>query len=407
MSEIFEKNVKKLKGEHMSTIIRIRNKERFMFLFLVVAVLFSCHLFVLPTSAIAGPKPLSLMSYDIGSSGYLAYGLLGDSILEKTGRRLRIVPCGNDTGRMVNLRVGKTQFAGQGLDIYFSMYGLDRYASREWGPLDIRVIWLAQHAGWAIAVNADSDIHKVQDLKGKKCGWIPGSVMNNGMEALMAYGEVCWDDVEKVQKSGYGSSIKGLLDGSVDAASGQVSSPVFYEVASGPKGLRWLEFSPDDKAAVARVHDKLPMFAPIKSAIGANLSTENTVDCFTYPYPGTICMASLDDDVAYTMTKAINESYPIFESKSKMMKDFWKLQGFLDFIENSSYVIVHPGAVRYLKEIGVWKSSWDSEQEKRLNLHKKVSALWEEVLEESFDKKINDKDFGAFWNEKRKVRFGF
>lgn len=359
------------------------------------------------TYAISAPKTVTIMTYDIGSSGYLAYGLLGDAILQKFGTRLRAIPSGNDTGRMINLQAGKTQFAGQGLDIYFGMYGLDRYANRAWGPLDIRVVWLARHGGWSIAVRADSDIQKVQNLKGKKCGWIPGSVMNNGMEALLSYGGLGWNDVVKVQKSGYGAHIKGLLDGSVNACSGQVTSPVFYEVASGPHGLRWLNFSPDNKEAIARVQKHLPMFTPATATIGANIDEKHPINCFTYPYPGTICMASLNDEIAYFMTKAIHETYSIHAPKSKMMKNFWTLDAFLELIEKSPYVIVHPGSVRYLKEIGAWKPAWDKEQAKRIKLHKKVMDLWEEVLEESYTKKIKDKNFPEYWNKKRVTKIGF
>jgi len=350
----------------------------------IVGILTTMALLISSTTyAISAPKTVTIMTYDIGSSGYLAYGLLGDAILQKFGTRLRAIPSGNDTGRMIN------------------------HANRAWGPLDIRVVWLARHGGWSIAVRADSEIHKVQDLKGKKCGWIPGSVMNNGMEALLSYGGLGWSDVVKVQKSGYGSHIKGLLDGSVNACSGQVTSPVFYEVASGPHGLRWLTFLPDDKEAIARVQKHLPMFTPTTSTIGANIDEKHPINCFTYPYPGTICMASLSDEIAYFMTKAIHETYSIHAPKSKMMKNFWTLDAFLELIEKSPYVIVHPGSVRYLKEIGTWKPGWDKEQTKRIKLHKKVMDLWDEVLEESYTKKIKDKKFPTYWNEKRITKFGF
>ncbi|MCK4789709.1 MAG: TAXI family TRAP transporter solute-binding subunit, partial [Desulfobacteraceae bacterium] len=339
--------------------------------------------------------------------GYLAYGLLGDAILQKFGTRLRAIPAGNDMARMINLRAGKTQFAGQGLDIYFSMYGLDRYAKREWGPLDLRAVWLARHSGWSIAARADSDIHKVQDLKGKKCGWIPGSVMNNGMEALLSYGGLSWDDVVKVQKSGYVVQIKALLDGSVDVVHGAVGSPAFYEVASGPHGLRWLPLRPDDKEAIARVQKHLPMWTSAPATIGANIDEKHPLNCFTYAYPATLCMASLNDEIAYFMTKAIHETYSIHAPKSKMMKNYWSLDVCLELIEKSHYLIVHPGSIRYLKEIGAWKPGWDEEQAKRIKLHKKVMDLWEEMLEESYAKKIKDKEFPKYWNEKRIAKFGF
>jgi len=359
------------------------------------------------TPVMSAPKTISIMTYDIGSSGYIAYGLLGDAILEKFGTRMRAIPSGNDTGRSLNLLAGKTQFAGQGLDIYFGLYGMDRYANREYGPVDFRVVWIAQQPGWTVGVRADSDIHKVEDLKGKRIGWIPGSVVNNGMEAFLAFGGLTWDDVVKVTKPSYGAQIKSLLDGSCDAMSCNITSSAAYEVASGPHGLRWLQFPPENKEGWARSLKVLPMFTPIRATIGANASEESPVHAFTYPYPGTLCMASLDDDIAYFMTKAIHETYPIHSEKSKFMKAFWTLEGFLDMFEKSSYLILHPGAVRYLKEIGVWKAGWDEEQERRIALAKKVATLWDVVVEESFKKEIKDKDYPDYWNQRRKEVVGF
>lgn len=383
-------------------MFNIKSFIYFAFLFIIASLLCTFS-FAFAKS----PDSLSIMTYDVGSSGYLAYGMVGDAILEKYDTRLRAIPAGNDVGRMNNLRAGKTQFAGQGLDIYFATYGLDRYARRARGPMPIRVIWLARHGGWSIAVRNDSNIEKVQDLRGKKCGWIPGSVMNKGMEALLAYGNLNWDDVTKVKKSGYGSHIKALLDGSVDAASGQVTSPVFYEVASGPHGLRWLNFDPKNKDAISRVKEVLPMFAPMKARFGANISKDNPIDCFSYPYPGTIAMKSLDKQTAKFFTKAIHQTYPIYSQKSKMLEKFWTLDAFLNLVERSDYIILHPGTIEYLKEIGEWKKGWDKEQKERRELQNKVIQLWEKVVNESYEKEIPDDEFPDYWNKRRNEKFGF
>lgn len=355
-----------------------------------------------PPPTPAAPDVISMMCYDIGSSGYVAYGFIGDAMIKMFGIKLRAVPCGSDPGRMIALRAGDVEFAGQGVDIWHGMNGIVRYTDRFWGPQDLRIVWLAQHAGLALQVRGDSDIYSIADLKGKKCSWVPGSVLNDHVEAMLAYAGLSWDDVVKVEMPGYSPAIRGLIDGTVDAAPVSVIASVCYEVTASPHGGRFIPMPPDEEA-IARVRavGSGPILVPYVAKVGPGLSEDNPLECLTYAYPGTICYPDLDEDIAYWMTKAIHEGYDIMAAEADMMKYYWTLEGFLALYEGYDYAILHEGTVRYLKEIGEYKPGYDKLQADRIEHFSGLQSLWTDVVAEASEKGIADKDFPDYWLERR------
>jgi len=265
----------------------------------------------------------------------------------------------------------------------------------------LRVAWMAQHAGYGMAARADSGIKTIADVKGKKCGWIPGSVMNDLFGALLAYGNLTWNDVVKVTVPSYAANIKGLLDGTVDVCSGQVTSAAFYEVETGPHGLRWIPMPAADDAAFTRVRQKLPLLVPYQATEGPGISSKMPFECTTYAYPATICYSNLNNDIAYFMTKAINEGYASMAKASNMMKYSWNLDSFLKLYEKYDYAIMHPGTVLYLKDIGKWNPAWDKLQEKRIKYFKDLQAFWGEVIKQADLEKVKTEEFSQYWLKKQ------
>ena len=63
-------------------------------------------------------------------------------------------------------------------------------------------------------------------------------------------------------------------------------------------------------------------------------------------------------------------------------------------------IAVSLGAVRYLKEIGLWTKEMGAKQEKLLADQAKMKKLWTETLSEATSKGIEDKAFTDFWMKK-------
>lgn len=352
------------------------------------------------------PDIVKLATYDIGATAYTMYGFLGEAMAEKYKTKLRALPIGTDIARMIPVKNKQVEFSGQGGDVYFAAEGLDRYADKNWGPQPLRVVWLARQPGLVGIVKGDSGIKKAADLKGKKVPWIPGSVFNTFHEGLLAFGNLTWNDVQKVQVSGFGAMLKALVDGKIDVAMAAITVPPAYELQASPSGVGYIEFPAADKAGWARLNKVLPAVSPYKAKFGPDVSEKKPVECSSYPYPATVAYDFLDDDTAYFMTKAIHETYPIMAKKSDLMKRFWTLEENLALYENSRGLVFHPGSVRYLKEIGAWKSKFDQLQEKRLARQKGLKDLWNKTIAEAQTKGVKDQDFPQFWTKKHNEAFG-
>jgi ABC-type nitrate/sulfonate/bicarbonate transport system substrate-binding protein len=58
-------------------------------------------------------------------------------------------------------------------------------------------------ANLSVATAKDANINTVADLKGKRVAWVRGSdALNIGVEAVLAFAGLTWDDVVKVEFPG-------------------------------------------------------------------------------------------------------------------------------------------------------------------------------------------------------------
>jgi TRAP transporter TAXI family solute receptor len=352
------------------------------------------------------PELIRVATYDVGATGYVMYGFLQEAIAEKTGTKIRAIPIGTDLPRMMAVKDKQAEFCGQGTDVYFASEGLDRYATRSWGPQAVRAVWLAEGPGTVAMTKGDSGIKTCADVKGKRIPWIPGSIFIQYHEALLRFCNLNWDDVKKVQISGFGAMTRALPEGKVDLIMAAITIPTAYELDSSPSKIRFLEMPAADKEGWKRAQDVNPLFYPYKATFGpGSVSEKNPVECIGHPYPSTLSYDFLDDNMAYFMTKAIHEAYPIMAKKSELMKRFWSLEKCLLVYAHSRGVVMHPGSVRYFKEIGVWKPEWDKLQETRLKRQKELKDLWNKALAEANSKGIKDADYPQFWLTKRAETF--
>jgi len=366
----------------------------------IVALFFSVSTGLAKSSSSKYPGMIKLMTYDLGSTAYVMYGFLGEAMIKKFGTRLRAIPAGNDIARMIPLRSKDVQFAGQGGDAYYAAEGLDRYADISWGPQPLRCVWHGIQPGTVGMVRGNSDIKTCADLKGKRLSWIGGSVFNKYHQAWLAFGNLTWDDVQKVQIAGFGAMHRAVRDGKVDMAIGAVTAAAAYELQSSPHGMRYIELPASNKEGWARVQKIQPYLFPYKATYGAGISEGRSVEVASNAYPSTICYDSLDEDIAYFMTKAIHECYSDMAKKSEVMKRFWGIEGCLSVNLVNRGGIFHRGSVKYFKEIGVWKPEWDQLQKKRLERQRRLKELWENTLNEAQEKKIKAGEYADFWLKK-------
>jgi TRAP transporter TAXI family solute receptor len=360
--------------------------------------------FMIGTDASAAelPKLIVWTSYDVGTSTYVQTACMADGVTKKTGLKLRVLPSGNDMSRLLPLRSKTAHFAtSSGPSVYSGVNGLWDYAKYDWGPQPLRQILsvIDYEQGIAIGTAADANIKTLKDLKGKRLTYIPGGpALNSAMEATLAFAGLTWNDVTKIPAPSLGTSMKFLGEGKADAAWASTTSPAMLEVDRSPHGVYWPEYPPGDKAGWERMHKIAPYFIPVNATKGVGVSKQNPRKLVSYAYPLIVTYDSMDENLVYEMTKAIDISLDSYKTCHSVMPN-WELKKAVT--PASMLVPYHPGTVRYLKEKGLWTKELDKKQGQLIQQQASLKKLWDETVVEAKAKKVTDEGLEDFWVKKR------
>lgn len=196
-----------------------------------------------------------------------------------------------------------------------------------------------------LVVMKNSGIKTVGDLKGKKVG--VGSPGSGGAVAsqqiLQAFG-MSFDDV-KPEYLSYGEAMSQFQDRLLDAVMivGPKPHPAILSVAS-LIDLDYIQFTPED---VEKVQKVAPFFVPAQISAGTYSNQEEVVN--TLSVTAILIVAnSLPEEQVYTMTKLLVDNFDTLKS----MHATWN-QVSLDGLTNGIQIPFHPGAKKYLSELGL------------------------------------------------------
>ncbi len=346
------------------------------------------------------PPTLAWSAYNTGTTGYNQSVAIGKALKDKYGTSLRVVPGKNDISRLTPLRRGKVQFVANGGATYFASEGISLFAAREWGPLPVQLLISAtSDANLTIGTAKDANIKTMADLKGKRVAWVRGSdALNIGVEAMLAFGGLTWDDVIKVEFPGYGASWNGMVNGQVDAAFASTVSGPTKKLEASPRGIFWPPTPHDDAAGWERVIAVAPYFLRHTATIGSGISKDNPHEGAAYPYPILITMADQDPELVYSMTKAVHSEYPNYKDAMPALKG-WAL-------ERQAFkwaVPYHAAAVKYWTEIGAWTDDMEASNNNLLKRQQVLASAWATMK----DKNIADDDaYKAEWSKVREAALG-
>ncbi|HUF86800.1 MAG TPA: TAXI family TRAP transporter solute-binding subunit [Thermohalobaculum sp.] len=355
-------------------------------------------------SEIKLPGTLTWTAYGTGSAGYNQAVAIGSALKEKLGINLRVLPGGNDVARTEPLRQGKVHFSATGVGgSFMAQEGAFEFGAPNWGPQSIRVL-IANNGGTvglALGVAAEAcekagkpgcEGFEYSDLKGLRVAQVLGApALNVNNEAYLAYGGLTWDDVEIVEFGSFSDSWTGVVNGQVDAAFASTNSGKAYEAAAGPRGLYWPPIDPSNEEGLARMRAVAPFFAPMTATVGADIDGTDGVPTAGYAYPVLTAMVDQDEDLVYNMTKAMVELYPDYKDSAPGING-WALED-----QDFNWVVPsHEGAIRYLKEAGVWTDEAQAHNDKLVARQAALQAAWEELKAE------NPENWDEAWAEKRR-----
>jgi uncharacterized protein len=342
------------------------------------------------------PETLTWTAYGVGSGGYNQAVAIGNALKNKYQVNLRVLPGKNDVSRNIPLRDGKVPFSANGVGgSYLAQEGVYDFGSRDWGPQAVRALLLNNSdALLTITTAKDANILTAADLKGKRVAWVVGAPsLNQNITALLAFANLTWADVKKVEFGGFGQAMEAIVNNQVDAAFSSTISGQAYKIASSQRGINYPTFPHSDKAGWARVHKLAPFFVPAFGTEGAGLSKDHKAEAATYPYPVLMTMKTTDTGLVYNMTKAMVELFDDYKDGAPGNKG-WDIKR-----QIFAWAIpMHEGAIRYFKEKGVWTAEHQKHNDALVKRQDTLAAAWAAYKAKA---PADDKEFVQGWMKAR------
>jgi TRAP transporter TAXI family solute receptor len=326
------------------------------------------------------PHTLTFTAYDTGASGFNIAVAIGKMLKDKYGTEVRVLPAGNDVARLAPLRVNRAQVSANGTGTYFAQEAVFEFAAREWGPQPLRLLLASNDCnGTSLGAAADAGIKDAKDLKGKRIGMVVGSpALNQNALAVLAFGGLTTSDVKLVEFSGFGPMWKGMLNNDVDAAFASTITAQAKEVESSPRGLTWVPTPRADTAGWKRVQKIAPHMFPHLATCGAGISPQKPLETGTFPYPIFMAYASQSADLTYGLTKAMIVNYDTYKDAAPGIAGLALNRQKLEWV-----VPFHEGAVKALKEAGVWTEAADRHNAALLKRQEVLGEAWKAFLKTS------------------------
>lgn len=324
------------------------------------------------------PETLAATAYDVGAVGYGQAVAISAAFKQNLGTTLRILPGKNDASRMAPLRDGKVDFSFNGMGTYYSIEVLDIFASPDWGPQDLRILYMVIGDTCNSMVTAKtSNIESFAALRGRKVVQVKGSpALNQNTVAHLAFGGLTWDDVEPVVVGGNSAGFSAIINNQADAFISTTNSGNVLQLVGSPVGAHFPPLPHDDEEGWAR----LKKVAPFMSKHICRESSANPPpwEGVTYPYPILTMYTRQSADLAYAITKAVVDQYPHYKDSAPGASGYALDRQIFDWV-----VPFHEGAIRYFTEAGIWDAEKQEHQDALLDRGETIRRIWAEFLKTS------------------------
>ena len=302
-----------------------------------------------PNIASAGSKRLlSIATASTGGSWYPAGGAVGSLITKYIpNTEASAHPSAASRENIRLLQEKKTDLAMVMPDVaFFAQTGTDIYQGKT--PANIKGLFSFWGIDLLIIARADTDIHKIEDLKGHKVGFgPPGSGSETMSKKILAEYGITYKDL-KPQFISATEQSQALKDKSLDAAMYTIGTPAstFVDLCT----LTKCRIIPIKQDMMQRIIKKYPYYSP--SVIPANAYPQIKKDNPALKWVGIIVTyEDLDSDLAYKIVKTVCKDH--LDEFKQCHAQAKKLT--TEGMSKGMSIPWHPGAARFWKEVGLLK----------------------------------------------------
>ena len=218
-------------------------------------------------------------------------------------------------------------------------------------PTKLRIVAAMYGTAGLFVVRADTPYRTIADLKGKPVAF---GARGSGLVILARYvldglGMDRDRDFEAVFLDRAGDGPEMVMDGRVAALwGGGVGWPGFAAVGKGPKGARFIA---PDAAGLRAIQAKHPFLKPLTVPAGSYPGQDAPIDSvgsWSFILGG----ATLSDDVAYQLARALHRGETDLARRLPQARETTAAN---TIAAAPRPELIHPGAMKYLKEIGLAK----------------------------------------------------
>lgn len=228
--------------------------------------------------------------------------------------------------------------------------GLGDFEKHKEAAQKFRTIYTWPKAGFQVIVDGESDLKKIEDLKGKKISI--GARGSSSAALVPIILEICGVKEEDSQFRYLSSTdaVDQLRNRTIDALVFTTLPPMMaVSNLVMTRKIRLLEITGE---ALQTTIDKIPGSYSVviqPDVYGENQVNEEQIESIGYG-GSLIVVEEMDEDFVYRMTKTIWENLDEFHKVSPMCSRLTK-----DNFLTAKVVPLHPGAERYYKEVGMLK----------------------------------------------------
>ncbi len=312
-----------------------------------------------------------------------------------SGAKWRVLAEASSVQKTEMLKSGKAHFWWS--DLHTSAQVIEAnssFATRDGGSIPLVVA----HQGFlqmsGLGTMGDSKLKTLSDIKkGTRVSVAAGTTaiiqFLDGFEAWMGLAK---GDLVKVPFSDFPSANRALPEGKVDVAFTDPSNLFAREMDSSPRGIRFFDFPESDKAGYARFKEIIPTVDFGVNTLG--VKSGHGVRMMQIRFQG-IATESADEEMVYRIVKWLDENYDRYKGLN-VNAPMMTLAGLLDTIR-MTYIPVHRGTIRYLKEKNLWTAKDEQRQTYNLRLTKWYNRLYQEAIAKADASKVEVNPRNAKW----------
>lgn len=322
------------------------------------------------------PDQMVWSTYPVGTTTYNDLAAVAEMFTSDTDHQVRIITSDTAIGRVSPLLTGPAQFARTGDEYIFAFEGDHDFASADYGPQPIRMVYPVE-ARQGFTTVGGTGVTSFDDLSGARVPAVQANPsINEKIAAVLAYADVSEDDVEYVEMT-YSDQPGMLRDGRVDVIFyGLYGSPLFELAATHE--VEVLDMVDTSDAAVNRLTEVAPAVSIGEFRDGPGMTDDEVNNVLKYPLP-VVTTSEMSTEAVVEYVSLVVDNFASFSDTTPTTRD-WAIDE-LPLVP--TVVPYHDGLVTYLEDEGLWTPEAQEAQDELLEREAALAEQWDGYVEQS------------------------